>query len=174
MTDSRDKGARGEREIANILTAAGFTSHRGQQFSGGADSPDVVCPQLKDTYHFEVKHVERLNLYDAIEQSNNDKSENQIGLVIHKKNRKPWLVSMLFDQWLNKIKKEYAPIVKLTFPAAENSLGYTMVEINKYFSDSFKKLLVDDLSDCYYIDGSGDILIPANVILTVAIKLIFK
>lgn len=57
--NSRAKGQRGERELADFITAAGFPARRGQQFAGGPDSPDVVCPGLP--FHIEAKRTERLN-----------------------------------------------------------------------------------------------------------------
>ena len=62
LVNSRAKGARGERELAEILRCYGFSARRGQQYRGGADSPDVMgLPGI----HIEVKRVERLNIYDA-------------------------------------------------------------------------------------------------------------
>ena len=44
--NSRQKGARGERQWRDELRANGYVARRGQQFSGSADSPDVVCNDL--------------------------------------------------------------------------------------------------------------------------------
>lgn len=93
--NSRQKGARGERMWRDELRAAGFTARRGQQFSGGADSPDVLCEELKDL-HQEVKFVENLNLIKATEQAERDGSGKH-WIVAHKKNRTPWLVTMNAD-----------------------------------------------------------------------------
>ena len=46
--NSRQKGARGERMFRDMFREAGFEARRGQQFSGGTDSPDVVVPALPD------------------------------------------------------------------------------------------------------------------------------
>lgn len=54
MTNSRAKGARGERELAKALTALGHPATRGVQHQGGEDSPDVRCPSLAGV-HWEVK-----------------------------------------------------------------------------------------------------------------------
>ena len=60
--NSREKGKRGERRWRDVLRAAGFQkAHRGVQYSGGSDSPDVACPELPGI-HFEVKAVEALNM----------------------------------------------------------------------------------------------------------------
>jgi len=59
MTNSRQKGKRGEREWARYLAELGFGTYgvdtrRGVQHSGGPDSPDVRCAALPGI-HFEVK-----------------------------------------------------------------------------------------------------------------------
>ena len=69
--NSREKGKRGERQWRDELRANGYGARRGQQFSGSADSPDVVCDALS-WIHFEVKAVERLNIEEAMEQARRD------------------------------------------------------------------------------------------------------
>lgn len=50
--------------------------------------------------HIEAKAVERLNIHEAMEQSVSDARDGEIPVVIHKRNRKPILVTMLFDDWI--------------------------------------------------------------------------
>jgi Holliday junction resolvase len=90
--NSRQKGARGERQWRDELRANGYQARRGQQFSGSPDSPDVVCPAL-DWLHFEVKAVERLNIEDAMEQARRD-AGRKTPIVAHRRNFRPWLVTM--------------------------------------------------------------------------------
>jgi hypothetical protein len=40
----------------DMFREAGFEARRGQQFSGGTDSPDVVVPALPD-FHWEIKYL---------------------------------------------------------------------------------------------------------------------
>lgn len=80
---SKNKGARFEREVAQILQDAGFESRRGLQYSGSPDSPDVVSTF---PFHIEAKRVEKLNLENAVQQSKKD-AGNKDYCVIHKKNR---------------------------------------------------------------------------------------
>jgi len=98
MTNSRAKGARGEREFAGLLRDHGLVAYRGQQFRGGADSPDVVCESLPDI-HFEVKRVQRLDLVAAMAQAIRD-AGNKTPVVAHRRNNEPWLITMRFDEWL--------------------------------------------------------------------------
>ena len=74
--NSRQKGKRVELAAAHYLTGLGFTARRGQQFAGGADSPDVIVDELPDI-HFEVKGDRSIDLgnkawYDAIIQAARD------------------------------------------------------------------------------------------------------
>lgn len=99
--NQRAKGARGERLWRDQLREAGFTARRGQQFSGGTDSPDVICEELKNL-HMEVKFVEALNLQKACEQAERD-AGLKAWIVAHKRNRTDWKVTMdagLFFQLL--------------------------------------------------------------------------
>ena len=93
---SREKGKRGERQVAALFREYGFDAHRGQQYHGGSDSPDVVgVPGL----HIEVKRTERLNLYDALAQAKRDAGED-LPVVIHRKNDSEWVTIMSFDDWM--------------------------------------------------------------------------
>jgi len=90
--NSREKGKRGERQWRDELRAQGYAARRGEQFSGSPDSPDVVCEELR-WIHFEVKAVERLNIEDAMDQARRDSAE-KIPIVAHRRNFRPWLVTM--------------------------------------------------------------------------------
>ena len=92
MINSKDKGKRGEREFSHLSTRHGFPAYRGQQYSGSPGSPDVVCPLLSD-FHFEIKRVERFNLYDALAQARRDAGD-KIPIVAHRKNHCEWVVIM--------------------------------------------------------------------------------
>lgn len=92
--NSRQKGARGEREWAAYLRDHGIDARRGQQFSGSPDSPDVVSEMLGRFVHMEVKRVEALRLEPAMAQAERDCPENKVPVVVHRKNRTPWLVTL--------------------------------------------------------------------------------
>lgn len=89
--NSRDKDARGERELAHWLTEHGHPARRGCQYQGGQDSPDVVCDSLP--FHFEAKRTEKLRLYDAMQQAITDAGDN-VPVVAHRRSRGEWLAIM--------------------------------------------------------------------------------
>ena len=87
---SRSKGARGERQAARELSRVlGVPARRGQQFSG-VEGKDVVVGL--EGLHVEVKRTEKLSLYPAIEQARRDAAAEEVPLVLHRRNGKPWLV----------------------------------------------------------------------------------
>lgn len=95
MINSRDKGARGEREWAAYLQElTGKPTRRGCQFAGGQDSPDVVGG-IEGT-HCEVKRVERLNIYDAMAQALRDAGVNT-PYVAHRRDKRGWLITIRAD-----------------------------------------------------------------------------
>jgi hypothetical protein len=95
--NSCQKGKRGERAWRDELIAHGYQARRGRQFSGSPDSPDVVCPDLRD-FHFEGKTVERLRIHEAMAQAIND-AGGKIPVVAHKRNRGEWLITMRATDW---------------------------------------------------------------------------
>ena len=109
--NSRQKGARGERQWRDELRAQGFQARRGQQFSGSPDSPDVVCPALS-WIHFEVKAVERLNIEEAMEQARRDArvapgGHQKTPVVAHRRNFRPWLVTMEAETFFRLLRGDF-------------------------------------------------------------------
>lgn len=95
--NSRDKGCRGERELANKLKEYGFDCRRGQQFCGANGDADVVG---LDGIHIEVKRTERLSLYDALAQAKSDAREGEMPIVVHRKNNCEWVVVQPLEDWI--------------------------------------------------------------------------
>ena len=106
MNSSR-KGADGERELAGILEAEGFQMERGGTESFGT-APDLSgLPGI----HIEVKRVEKLNIFEAMAQAIRDAARFRDGYpaVFHRRNRKPWLVTMLLSDWLRMYRAALKP-----------------------------------------------------------------
>lgn len=97
--NSRNKGARGEREWAAVCRENGYSeAYRTAQYRGNTgDAADVEgLPGI----HVEVKRVERLNIEDAMAQAIRDSKKNgNIPVVAHRKNYCPWLVTMRAEDW---------------------------------------------------------------------------
>lgn len=102
--NSREKGKKGENELAQILRAYGFEARRGQQFSGANGDPDIITNM--PNIHIECKRVEKLNIYGAMAQSINDARIGETPVVMHRKNREEWLVSMRLGDFIKLYKGE--------------------------------------------------------------------
>jgi hypothetical protein len=78
---SRRKGAAGELEAAAKMNEVlGTRFHRGRQYHGGPESPDLAgdVPGL----HVEVKRTERLRLWEAVRQARADAGVDHVPVVM--------------------------------------------------------------------------------------------
>jgi hypothetical protein len=92
--NGNQKGKVGERELsAELNRLFGTSCRRGQQYSGLGGDDVVGLPGI----HIECKRVESLNLAAAMAQSIADADEGELPVVCHRKNRKPWLVTLRLD-----------------------------------------------------------------------------
>lgn len=98
------KGADGERELVTILQQSGYQVERGGSETYG-EIPDIVG--LKGI-HIECKRVEKLNIQTAMNQAIRDSKRFRDGAptVFHRRNREPWMVTMLYDDWMRLYKGE--------------------------------------------------------------------
>ena len=93
------KGKVGEREFAALLRSFGTPARRGQQFCGANGDADVVCEM--PGVHFEVKRVEKLNVWQAFAQAKKDAGvKGDMPIVCHRKNRGEWLMTMSAEDFL--------------------------------------------------------------------------
>jgi Holliday junction resolvase len=105
--NSKNKGARFERELAGRFREYGYDARRTAQYCGNTgDASDVVgLPGI----HIEAKHQEKMSLYDWMAQAKRDAKaggRNVLPAVFHKKNYAEVLVTMEFDDFM-KIYREY-------------------------------------------------------------------
>ena len=102
--NSRRKGKEGELSLARKLREYGYDCRRGQQYSGANGDADVVgLPGI----HIECKRVERLNLTDAIAQAKHDAREGETPVVMHRKDRCGWLVTLELADFITKFYREW-------------------------------------------------------------------
>ena len=97
---SRNKGKRGEREVAKIFRDAGYPARRSVQYNGrpGTAADVVGVPGM----HIEVKFVEKERIREWYRQAERDASASpeQVPVVVHRKSREPWLVTMSLDDFI--------------------------------------------------------------------------
>lgn len=97
--NSKQKGARFERQLASRLREYGYKARRTAQYCGNTgDAADVVgLPGI----HVEAKHQERMQLYDWMAQAKRDAAgPGNLPAVFHKKNNAEILVTMEFEDWM--------------------------------------------------------------------------
>lgn len=98
---SRNKGKTGERELARLLTAFGYESHRTAQCRG--DTGQAADVEGLPGIHIEVKRTESFRLYEALNQAKHDAAMaggRDLPAVFHRKNECPWVVVMDLEDWL--------------------------------------------------------------------------
>lgn len=98
---AREKGKRGEREVAQRFKDAGFPDvRRAVQYNGRpGTAADVVGVPL----HVEVKRVEREAVRKWVAQAIRDAAaggKGKIPVVVHRKSGDEWLVSLRLNDFL--------------------------------------------------------------------------
>ena len=95
--NSKNKGKKGENELAHKLKEYGYDAKRSVQYNGKDGQADVIgLPHI----HIECKRQEKLNIYDAIAQAKRDAKNDDKPAVFHRKNRCNWLVTMELDKFM--------------------------------------------------------------------------
>ena len=109
MTNGRQKGARGERELSEWLRGYGYAARRGQQYAGHPDAPDVVT-DLDPYIFFDSKRVETLQIHKALEQVVRDEGKRgRVPVVMFKRNRSEWIAIMPAKDFMRLVTALYPP-----------------------------------------------------------------
>lgn len=104
---SKARGKRAELDLVHQLQKFGFTeARRTSQYCGKAGTSDVVgVPGV----HCECKAVQRLNIWEALSQSERDSKADgngDIPAVFFKRNRSGWFVAMSLTDFVSLYKGE--------------------------------------------------------------------
>jgi len=123
MVNSKQKGARGEREWAKICREHGFEkARRSQQYAGGTEeSADVtglpyVHQEVKFGYDMTIEEI-RTFLQQAIKDNG---ESNNLPIVAHKKTYGKWFVSM-----------EWADFARMYTTAADEKISISDFQDNQ-------------------------------------------
>ena len=95
--NSKQKGAKGERELAKLLQSHGYDARRGQQYCGIAGDADVVGV---DGLHIECKRAEQVRDEVFLQQAERDAKEGEIPVVMYRRNGEKWKVTMRLEEFL--------------------------------------------------------------------------
>ena len=101
---ARDKGARFEREICKMINSKlALATHRGFQSRGGSEEADVEG--FIPGFHLELKRQERTNVWQFMRQAEADAKEDEIPVVVTKRNREPVLAVLWFEDLLDIVRR---------------------------------------------------------------------
>jgi hypothetical protein len=92
----RDKGLRGELEVAHILA-----EHDLQLRNLEGHGDQLVLLPLHGWLHIEVKRQERLCIPEWNRQAAREAPDGAIPVVCYRRSREPWYVSLPLDQFLD-------------------------------------------------------------------------
>lgn len=97
--NSKQKGARYERELAAYFHSHGYDTRRTAQYCGNSgEAADIVGIPF---VHVEAKHQEVLRIADWMEQAVRDADKSKrLPAVFHRKNNEKTLVTMRLDDWM--------------------------------------------------------------------------
>ena len=105
----RLKGAAGERWLRDQLRLSGFsTAHRGRQYHGGPDSPDVKCKELP--YHWEMKwgYKSGLSIRKVLAQAD-DECRGAPPIGVWKPQHEPAMAFMYLSDFLELLRRAHEP-----------------------------------------------------------------
>ena len=89
---SRARGKVGERELAAVLTEAGYPARRAQQYRGTESSADIACELLELLgLHIECKRTERLLFNEWWETVVADAGNKKTPVICWRKDRGDWI-----------------------------------------------------------------------------------
>jgi len=92
----RDKGLRGELEVAHIFAQHGLQL---RNLEGSGDQ--LVILPVSGWLHVECKRQERLCIPDWNRQAAREAPDGTIPVVCYRRSREPWYASLPLDQFLN-------------------------------------------------------------------------
>ena len=99
---SRNKGKRGEREVAELLRSFGVEARRSQQFSGQDQTADLTTSV--NGVHFEVKRYARIGAARFLEQAKRDAGD-AVPVVAMREDRGEWMLMIPMDQLMELIQR---------------------------------------------------------------------
>ena len=109
---SRDKGKRGERELAQLFTGEGYPAKRfgfAQTRFGGCEGAEVVGEAVP-WLHVECKRYQTFmgaKRRAALEQAERDRKPNTIATVFHREDECKWYVTMEAVEFFRIVRGEF-------------------------------------------------------------------
>lgn len=110
IRSAKNKGQRASKEVRQHLLALFESLHEDDIHvtSASVNGPDLhLSPSAQVLYpfSFEIKNQERLNIWAAIKQAKDNARESQTPLVVFRKNREPFYVTLPLEFFLSFLKE---------------------------------------------------------------------
>lgn len=104
---SREKGAAAEREVAGIFRDAGIPARRTAQMQAGTHTRqgDADVTIAIPGGYLEVRRRERISIEAWCLDAESCASTTDMPVVVWRRNRQPWRVSMLLDDYIDLLKE---------------------------------------------------------------------
>jgi Holliday junction resolvase len=100
----RVKGAVGEREVAGILRDHGFNGRRTAPLQTNKANPEADVAGIPG-HHLEIKRQERISIEAWCQQAEADAPEGVKPVVVFRRSRQPWRVTLKLDDFLELVKE---------------------------------------------------------------------
>lgn len=100
--NSRRKGKEGELALARKLKEYGYDVRRSQQYAGINGDADVVGIE---GLHIECKRCQQVRDEEFIKQAERDARENEVPVVMYRRNNEQWKVCMRLEDFMKIWKK---------------------------------------------------------------------
>ena len=97
MTNSREKGKRGELELSHFISEYGFDARRGQQYSGANGDADVIGVP---GFHIECKRTNAIRIREWLKQAKRDAKQGEIEVVFWREDRGEWVAILKGDKFM--------------------------------------------------------------------------
>lgn len=100
--NSRRKGKEGELALARKLQEYGYDVRRSQQYAGINGDADVVGIE---GLHIECKRCQQVRDEEFLKQAERDARENEVPVVMYRRNNERWKVCMRLEDFMKIWKK---------------------------------------------------------------------
>lgn len=99
---SREKGRRGEQEVARLLRDAGFPVDRVPNSGGLRVKGDLTGLQ---GFHLEVKRAERANIWAWLEQAGSEAADGDTPLLVFRRSRSGWHAALPLEDLIELLRR---------------------------------------------------------------------
>ena len=96
----REKGKRGEREVANIFTAAGIAARRTAPMQSQNGAPEADVEVALPNTHLEVKRQETIKIEAWCRQAEAEAPPGASAVVVWRRSNQPWRVTLSLDDYI--------------------------------------------------------------------------